>query len=178
VISEEAFMSRTDRVRRPLGLTIAIVATAIFYGLLPLSFLYFLWRVDATAKEVFIMGGVDIPTLIWLGGVFGGATLIICLMAWLGRPSWIRFVLVGCILPQTVFYLYWTVRAMTTPEDPVSGGLVQSTTRGFLSSCIGPGIIMVLPYVLWYVNRAPARAFYRRVPLSSLASNRDSEQHG
>jgi hypothetical protein len=38
-----------------------------------------------------------------------------------------------------------------------------------LLRCQFPAMILAPPYVIWYINRAPARAFYRRVPLASLA---------
>jgi hypothetical protein len=161
---------KTERVRRPLGLTIAIVATAIWYGLLPLLMLYFMRRVGATAEEAFVPGGIDISTWDWLEGLFGGIMLLFCLLAWLGRPAWSRFLLMAGMLLLTVVFLYRIYQAATTSVDPIFGGQVQSAMRNLLL-CQLPAMIIVPLYVIWYLNRAPARAFYRRVPLAQLHEN-------
>jgi hypothetical protein len=155
------------RVRRPLGLTIAIYATAIIYGLLPVLEVYFLRRLNATAEEALVPGGVGITTWNWLAAAFGGVVLVVCVLAWWGRPPWIRFVLMGILLFLTAVYLFRIVEAWNTEPDPITGGQVQETWRDMLN-CQLPVLIVVPLYVVWYLNRAPARAFYRRVPLESL----------
>ena len=160
--------SQTDRVRRPLGLSLAILFTAIPYGVIPLLEVYFLRRLDATASEAYILGGVDISTWSWVQGLIGGFVLVVCILAWWGHPSQIRFLLVGVLLLMTVINLYRIIEAWTSGVDPINGGLVQTGMRDLLG-CQLPAMILAPPYVIWYINRAPARAFYRRVPLASLA---------
>ena len=159
--------AKTDRVRRPLGLTIAVWGTAALFGVVPLLEVYFLKRLNATADEAFLLGGVDISTWNWLEGLFGGVMLIVCALAWLGRPGWIRFVLVGLLLIMTAINIYRIYEAWTTVVDPIFGGQTQEGLRALLR-CQLPGLIVLPPYVIWYINRAPARAFYRRVPLAAL----------
>jgi len=158
----------TGRVRRPLGLSLAILLTAVLYGLMPLLEVYFLRRLDATAKEAYILGGVDISTWTWLQGVIGGFVLIVCLLAWWGHPPQIRFLMVGVLLLMTAINLSRIVEAWTSRVDPIYGGLAQSAMRNLLR-CQFPAMVLAPPYVIWYINRAPARAFYRRVPLAALA---------
>lgn len=155
------------RVRRPLGLTIAILASAILYGLMPLVEVYFLRRLDATAEEALIPGGVTITTWNWLTAAFGGVILMLCILAWWGRPPWIRFLLMAALLLITLIYLYRIVEAWGTESDPIGGGQVQNAWRNMLN-CQLPAMLLVPLYVVWYLNRAPARAFYRRVPLDKL----------
>lgn len=157
------------RVRRPPGLTLALLATAALYGVLPLLEAYFLYRLDATAEEAFLLGGVTVTTWTWAQAAYGVLVLAVCGLAWWGRPPQIRFVLSGLLLVLTAITLYRVVETWTTPQDPIFGGQVQSALRGWLR-CQLPALVLVPLYVTWYLNRAPARAFYRRVPLSALTA--------
>ncbi|NDJ76407.1 MAG: hypothetical protein GYB65_09120 [Chloroflexi bacterium] len=159
-----------DRVYRPLGVTLALVATGVLYGILPLLEVYLLQELEATAGEAYIQGGVSISTWKVLQALYGGVVLMICIWAWWGRPPWVRFVLIGAILLPTLFNLWRVIDAWTSEIDPVFGGQAQEASRTFLLNCYLPGIILVPLYVVWYLNRAPARAFYWRVPLSELAA--------
>jgi hypothetical protein len=167
-VEKHALTQQTGRVRRPLGLSLAIILTAIPYGVMPLLEVYFLKRLDATAREAYILGGVDISTWTWVEGVMGGFVLIVCILAWWGHPSQIRFLMVGVLLLLTAINLYRIGEAWTSGVDPISGGLVQTGIRDLLG-CQLPAMILAPPYVIWYINRAPARAFYRRVPLAPRA---------
>ncbi len=154
-------VDRPARAPRPLGLMLALAATAALYGVAPLLEVYFLTRLDATADEAYLLGGVTITTWTWLQGAFGALVLGACLLAWWGRPPQIRFVLSGLLLALTLVMLYRVVEAVRAPVDPIFGGQAQSALRDYLR-CQLPGLILVPLYVLWYLNRAPARAFYRR----------------
>ena len=156
---------RPVRAPRPLGLTLALVAMAALYGVVPLLEVYFLKRLDATADEAYLLGGVTITVWTWLQGAFGALVLVVCALAWWGRPPQIRFVLMALLLVLTAITLYRVVEAARTPADPIFGGQAQSALRGYLR-CQLPGLIVEPLYVLWYLNRAPARAFYRRRPLA------------
>jgi hypothetical protein len=158
----------SDRVYRPLGLILAILAVALLYGVMPLLEVYFLRRINAVSEETFILGGVDIGTWTLLEGAYGGVVLVMCILAWWGRPSWIRFVFMAAVLFPAAVMLYRVIQTWIAPADPISGGQAQEISQGLLR-CQLPGLILVPLYVVWYINRAPARAFYRRVPLAALA---------
>ncbi|MBI5960060.1 MAG: hypothetical protein HY866_15070 [Chloroflexi bacterium] len=158
---------KDQRIYRPFGLSIAIFAAAVIYGILPLAEVYVLWRMNAAATDAYLIAGVEITTWKALQGLLGGVMLITCLLAWWGRPPQIRFVLVGLLLLLTSANLYRIVETWITPADPIFGGQTQAAIRDFLR-CQLPIMILVPLYVVWYINRAPARAFYRRVPLSAL----------
>jgi len=147
--------------RRPLGLTLALIATATLYGLLPLMEVYFLWRLNMTTSEAYILGGVDISAWNWLEGALGVVMLGVCALAWRGKPPWIRRVLMALLILVTVANLYRIIEAWRDQVDPIFDGQAQEVLRNFLR-CQFPALVIVPLYVLWYINRAPARAFYAR----------------
>ena len=151
------------RPRRPLGLTIALVATATLYGLLPLMEVYFLWRLNMAASEAYILGGVDITVWNWIEGGLGVVMLVVCVLAWFGRPTWIRQALMALLVVITAANLYRIWEAWRSEVNPIFDGQAQEVLRNFLR-CQFPALVVVPLYVLWYINRAPARAFYRRHP--------------
>ena len=153
---------RPVRAPRPLGLTLALVAMAALYGVVPLLEVYFLKRLDATADEAYLLGGVTITVWTWLQGAFGALVLVVCALAWWGRPPQIRFVLMALLLVLTAITLYRVVEAARTPADPIFGGQAQSALRGYLR-CQLPGLIVAAVRAV-YLNRAPAR-LHRRRPL-------------
>ena len=171
---QNALPTRYSRVYRPLGVSLAILATAVMYGLMPLGEIYFLQRINATAADTYLLGGVEIDTWTIMQGVYGGLILLACMLAWWGRPRQIRFVLIGLLLLITPVNLYRIVEAWTSSIDPIFGGQGQEADRVFLL-CQFPAMLLLPPYVIWYLNRAPARAFYRRIPLSTLRSTTPPE---
>jgi len=174
--SSTAPPSSALRVRRPPGLMLALLATAALYGLAPLLEAYFLHRLDATAEEAFLLGGVTVTTWTWIQAVYGVLMLLVCGLAWWGRPPQIRFVLTGLLLVLTAVTFYRIIETWTAPQNPIFGGQLQTTLRGYLR-CQLPAMVLVPLYVTWYLNRAPARAFYRRQPLATLGRSSSSLPH-
>lgn len=160
--------ARAERVVRPLGLSIAILATAILYGIAPLLEVYFVHRLSMTAEESFVLGGADVSQWAWIEGAVGGAILALCILVWWGRPAWMRHVLVAAMLAVTAANLYRIVDAAVSPSNPVYDGLAQSALRSWLV-CQLPALLLIPLYTTWYLSRAPARAFYARVPLSQVS---------
>lgn len=157
------------RAHRPLGLSLALLATAILYGLTPLFEVYFIRRLSMTTQESFLLGGVEVSAWVWVQAGVGALILLLCALAWWGRPPWIRHALVAVIALVTLANLYRGVEAASAPADPVYAGQAQSILRGWLL-CQLPALILVPLYTAWYLNRAPARAFYRRSPTSHPAA--------
>lgn len=154
------------RIRRPPGVTLALVAVAALYGLRPLLEAALYHRLDATAEEALIPGGVELSAWTTVEGIFGAVMLALCLLAWLGRPARIRWALIGTMLALTAVNLIRITQAWRVAPDPVFGGQVQSGLRSALL-CQLPLMVLVPLYVTWYLNRAPARAFFRRDSLRS-----------
>ncbi len=162
-------LPRHARVYRPLGLSIAILATAVIYGLFPLGEVYFLHRIEATAADTYLVSGVDVGDWNIIQGIYGVCILVACVLAWWGRPRQIRFVLVLLLIVITPVNLYRILEAWTSSVDPIFGGQGQEVDRAILL-CQFPAMLLLPPYAIWYLNRAPARAFYRRVPLAALST--------
>ncbi|MCC7206303.1 MAG: hypothetical protein IT323_03300 [Anaerolineae bacterium] len=142
---------------RPLGLTLAILATALGYGLIPmLPVLLVLWTA-LTGREI----GLEMANtpLNWLGVLLGVAVLVACVFAWWGRPRGVRRALLILVWLSTAFMLYRVGLALTSaPSLGQVGGSLSSGMAVLL--CQGPVLVFVPLYVTWYLNRAPARAFY------------------
>jgi hypothetical protein len=153
-------MNVGNRRHRPLGLTIAILATMGLYGIWPmLPALLLIW-VDARGHRN--VGGEIINTLGWVNTALGFITIVACVMAWVGRPRWSRWLMIVLVLLATAFRLVQTVQALTTPNCAIGQvcGSLQSLERPY-ALCQGLMLILVPLYIIWYMNRAPARAFYR-----------------
>ncbi|MBN2305324.1 MAG: hypothetical protein JXQ72_12640 [Anaerolineae bacterium] len=166
-MSKKQRLPRYERVYRPPGLSIAIISTGIIYGLLPLLNMYFKWRIQAAGEDTLFGGGIDITTWDWAGAVFGFVMLLLCVPAWGGRPARIRWVFVGALVVVVLVHAIRIIELWMEDVHPIFGGQAEETLRNYLL-CQVPVLIAVPLYVIWYLNRAPARAFYRRVPLASL----------
>src|SRR5438270_11125990 len=90
--------------KRPLGLLIAIIATALVYGIGPL--VYPILFVAFVVRKGGPPSGVDASNLaIAQSVVVGVVVLLLCLSAWIGRPRWGRLALIGVVWAVTIFQL-------------------------------------------------------------------------
>jgi len=147
----------TDACFRPLGLSLAILSTAIGYGLIPMMpLLPIIWsRVARRDIGIEILGGSNGLFAIGLGFV----TLIICVLAWRGRPPGVQFVMLALVWVATAYLGFRIVQSMISqPEIYGLVGGTLSNVNGLI--CQLPILIFVPLYVTWYLNRAPARNFY------------------
>jgi hypothetical protein len=151
---------------------LAIIVSVLLFSVLPLLqtgiILALDWRlrqaqVDLNGEQAIFGGdfrGVSDLTLIFQG-VSGMVFLIIAVLAWRGRPTWGRVALIAAVIGLTAVTAFNTINGLTAQPDAGAGidsgaGLVQQLLCGRLA------FTFVIPlYVLWYMNRAPARAFYR-----------------
>ncbi|MBC8170629.1 MAG: hypothetical protein H7X77_03120 [Anaerolineae bacterium] len=166
------------RPGRPLGLTLAILATAFIFSIVPLlrlgldllimqHFNSLTWPSlpygEGEVEPIFSGGEthlVNLPELL-LVSTLGTAFLIVAIFAWRGKPVWIRFILYWGVLCLDVIYTLLILRSILMPVSLEQGltsidGTLRSSQIGYLVM-----IILVSLYLLWYMNRAPARAFYR-----------------
>lgn len=93
----------------------------------------------------------------------GGAVvfLAICVVVWRGGKWWMRALFSGAVVTFAVITLFASLRVLLTPTSLENG--LSSGDSILNALCSGGLIITILVplYVLWYVNRAPARAFFR-----------------
>lgn len=168
---------RAPKPPRPLGLSLAILASMMLYSLLPLLQVAMVLIVQLRLQSIplTIPGeGGDIAPLA-VGGDFTGMSsgglilqsvlallfLGIAILAWRGRPAWIRGVMIAAVLGLLGFTTAATTLALLTPSTLETGFDSGEPLRQSLqwSKLLLSALIAL--YVLWYINRGPARAFYR-----------------
>ncbi len=165
---------RADNLRPPrtFGLSIAIISSVILFTVMPLAQVIWLgllrWRLRdldyGSGLPPFAVGG-DYGDI---GGgqliirvAFGLLFLMIAAFAWTGRPRGIRWIMLAAVLIMTAFTIIVTLvplfQAQTLAQGIDSGDTFRHVILGaqlFLS-------VLIPLYVVWYINRGPARAFYR-----------------
>jgi hypothetical protein len=147
--------------------------SVIFYTILPLLQVGFTWYLRQRTRNnaMFSVGG-SIDTI---GGALGFASvtnaellaravpalvyLIIAIFAWRGKPGVVRYVMVVSVF--VIFFWYSGLTYLQALEDrqvqAYSSSAFESVLRN--SYYISAGLVAL--YILWYMNRGPARAFYR-----------------
>lgn len=170
-----------QRPPRPFGVSLAIIAAFFMFSLLPLLQAGLLLAVQSRFNNISLPE--DYPQPITGGEILGlssgglllqimaaAAFLLVSGLAWRGRPPAIRFVFVGAVLLLTIIKLLVLVAGRLATADAQIG--VSSLDS--LASSIQAGQLvieaLVTLYVLWYMNRGPARAFYRGYYLSEGSS--------
>jgi hypothetical protein len=141
------------RPRRPRGLTIALLACTVLYGLYPLAQgLFFIF--PAFSRPTY-----EVQPRVALNIVLGLAFLILMIPAWRGRPPRIRLVLTGAVLGLMLLYLGFAVADLAAQS-----GLALDSTSALdrtTATCSIPFYLLLTTYIVWYLNRYPSRAYYR-----------------
>jgi hypothetical protein len=148
-----------SRRYRPLGLSVAILSAALLYGVLPLLPVLLMVWLNAQGR---LIGAEIVSWLGWLNAGLGFLTLLASVIAWLGRPSWSRWALIALVLVATALRLIQEAQVLLTRSTGVGdvGGSLSELGRP-LALCQIPLLVLVPLYIAWYMNRAPARAFYQ-----------------
>jgi len=144
---------------RPLGLSVAILAAALLYGVLPLLPVLLMVWLNFQGR---IMGAEIVSWLGWLNAALGLLTLLASVLAWVGRPSWSRWMLIGLVVLATALRLVQEAQVLFSRSSGI--GEVGGNLSGLgqpLALCQIPLLILTPLYIAWYMNRAPARAFYQ-----------------
>lgn len=147
---------------RPLGLVLAIFAAFLIYGLGPLIPLFLRLLINLRGGTM----GLDLNGIVdWEAIAFAAAIFVLCFLAWLGRPRWSRWGLIVVVWLATVVQFIATLQSLSpqATNSGVVGGDFQSLTRP-LQICELLYLVLIPLYLTWYMNRAPARAFYRAEP--------------
>lgn len=161
-----------QRPPRTFGLSIALIASVILFTVMPLAQVIWLgllrWRLHdldfGSGPQPFAIGG-DYSDI---GGgqliirvAFGLLFFMVAAFAWAGRPRGIRWVMLAAVLIMTAFTIIVTLvplfQAQALAQGIDSGDTFRHVILGaqlFLS-------VLIPLYVVWYINRGPARAFYR-----------------
>lgn len=160
---------------RPLGVSLAILMSVLLFCILPLTLvgLYLL-----TNRQVYIdfetenaLGtsgiaagsgilGISINTLA-VQTITGLVFMVIAVFAWRGRPPEVRFVFVAAVLVVTGLALVTNILPAINAQCsqlPCDSGIEANRA---VAAAQFPAFVLVPLYVIWYMNRGPARAFYR-----------------
>lgn len=177
-------MSKNPRVFRPLGLTLAILAAIVAFSVYPIAKTYFAYRLnDCTNDAGFACGISSFPfdTLTQAIGVLGVVVFITAIFAWWGKPPQIRFIFQGAVLLTAIMLMLESiVRVLDANTDLSEGQLFKDSTEELFNSvlrCQIPMLILVALYIIWYCNRAPARAFYTQKPIQTLKDSQQENEH-
>lgn len=160
------------RPHRPFGVSLAIVLTVLLFTVIPLLQIGQLLLIRQHIYESLMedgvqpigvggeIQGVSEITLI-VRGLFAAIVFVIAVFAWRGRPSVSRLLLVLVVFVITGLRFIEIVTQSLARTDFQTGftsfdSLIRVLAAGqFFAS------LAVLVYVTWYMNRGPARAFYR-----------------
>jgi hypothetical protein len=159
---------------RPLGLSLAIIISVILFSLLPIAQIIFVLSLRQQFQAIEFLpgsGAVGGDLLIADANLIvpfvnGILFLIIAVFAWRGKPQGVRFAFIAGVIYLTAVTILMTVVTVNA-EPTVEQGLDSGAQ--FENSLLGVRVVLsvlVALYVIWYVNRGPARAFYRGYYLS------------
>ncbi|MBZ0291056.1 MAG: hypothetical protein K8L99_00665 [Anaerolineae bacterium] len=155
---------------RPLGLSIAIFVSALLFAILPLVQVAFYLSVYLRFRNIEFLegGGASGADILGLSGgelilqtVVSLIFLVIAVLAWRGKPARIRMVFVGAVIIMTLATIVATVLAFNAKNGAAQGFDSGAVLADSLLQARLIFTLLVAAYVLWYVNRGPARAFYR-----------------
>ncbi|NWF67794.1 MAG: hypothetical protein HXY40_01790 [Chloroflexi bacterium] len=167
-------MSQSKKPGRPFGLSLAIALSVIYFSLLPLLFNGLIWSVRQhfvalpvaeNAAEIgldtpLFQGAEGLPQVNLWQIVLSVVFLVVAVLAWRGRPPAMRFVLLFAIIGITVFNLALTFGGQAADAATVGIDSAAQIEESLSLVQLMSNALVVL-YVLWYINRAPSRAFYR-----------------
>ena len=155
--------TNSNYVFRPLGLTIGIMAAFVLFGFWQLIKFYIAYRLNA-GETNFTVNGFPYDTWTKAGGIAGTIIMVCSIFAWLGKPPLMRWFFQVMVLVSGLL-LIGEAFARIYGDTSVSGMGSLNNVATDSSQCLIPTYIGTLIYVLWFMNRAPARAFYTQTPL-------------
>ena len=138
---------------RPLGLTLALWACTLLYGLYPLAEALF-YLILITRRS-----STPVSPRAFLSLILSVGFLLLMIPAWLGRPPQIRKILTVVVLGLMVINLGLAlVDLLNRPTNVLADSSTAITQTA--DTCSFPIYILVTAYIVWYLNRYPSRAYY------------------
>jgi hypothetical protein len=178
---------------RTLGIVLAIALGIVLYVLLPFIFVGFTLRLQANTRSseviiggdgtTFIGGGMGfvsvMPWELALWGIGALAFLIVASLTWHGKPPQMRLIYTGAVILMPLWFGgLWMYRTYRDNQFLQQSGAIVPTPPIF-SICQGGVVLPILVvtlYNVWYMNRGPARAFFRGYYLEHPAEQRDARR--
>ncbi len=161
-------MIRSPKPARSFGLSLAIIAGVFLFTGIPLFQLaIFVFVSRPMYEDGGVITGMKVGIIdegqLFLQVIFALAFLIIALFGWRGRPSGIRLVLSVAVVVITIYNtLFVLLPAIVSVPDVVVSGIDSSfeLSRQLRVGQLVASLVVML-YMVWYLNRWPARAFFR-----------------
>lgn len=150
----------SQRVLPTLGLRLGLMMTFMVIGVAPLIKVYVAFRLNAGQDD--IIWRVPFDTWTILVGFSCLSLLLVTFMAWRAWPPGIRVIFQGVLITTMVLIIIETIVRL---DDEACANCVVSIREDVINDvfrCLLPIQILTFFYMIWYINRAPARAFYRR----------------
>lgn len=153
---------------RPFGLTLALVAILIVFVMMPLLMVVYVLVVNdfMVMERGAYITGIDLPALDTTPYLIQGAISLwflgLVLMAWRGRPAWVRWLLPLSLIILTGLTIISQVLPLISQPSSLSNG-IDSTSTLIQPLAMGYAVltITITTYTTWFVNRWSSRAFFR-----------------
>lgn len=138
---------------RPLGLSIALWACTVLYGLYPLA--------EATFYLVMTSrrSSIQVPPRVLIGLGLSVGFLLLMVPAWRGRPPQIRLALTAAVLLLMIINLGFALGDLLTQPEGIIADSATDLNRA-ANTCAIPLYVLITAYIVWYLNRYPSRAYY------------------
>lgn len=146
---------------RPLptfGLRLGLMVTFMTMGVTPLLKVYIAYRLNAGENE--IAWGVPFDLWIKLVGICAVATLIATVLAWRGRPAAIQWIL-PILLVMSLILICAEAAVRYYSDCPTCIIQVNQDFINRIFRFLIPLQVLTVIYMVWYINREPAKRFYR-----------------
>lgn len=169
---------RTLRPPRPLGLALAILTSTLLFTLLPFMQLAMTTIVDLRLQRLpltipdgqggsaaMVAAGTAFsdlaPAQLAVQALLAAGFLGVAVAAWLVRRPAMRWIFTAVVLAYSLLTVISAAVPLFAPVDLTQGVDSGDAVRRPLILMQTAITLLVLLYVIWYVNRAPSRAFYR-----------------
>ncbi len=174
---------------RPFGVILAILLSVLFFSVIPgLTVLSRIMIEEHITREqvitlqdgsqVTVTSGIDEDsalgqTRLQIQLAISIGFIVVAIFAWRGRPAWMRYLFMLTVLGIAGILLFQSFTLFR--ENNLTGGTGEAFFQ-FLQNTNILFLILVPVYVVWYLNRAPARAFYRGYYLQEEIDNLEEAQ--
>ncbi len=152
----------TERPRRPWGLSLMLLMCFALYVALPLLGILFPWFVALRYRPPGGDSGAEVGGWGVLQVAVSVVFAVALALAWFRRPPQIRWAVAGLALAQAALVIARALWLLGQPPPMDSMAEMDRNAQPFLVvSALALGL-----FVSWYVNRAPAVAFFSGAPIA------------
>lgn len=163
-------MDAPSRPARPLGLSLMLVTCFVIYVVGPLLALLYPVLLARLLRPEGGDSGADLGALGASQVGFSLVFAVVSVLAWRGRPPQIRWALAGLALLQAAVVIGYGLWLLRQPGPFDSMDELQRRVQPYLM--IGASALGL--FVAWYVNRAPAVAFFTGRPVAYIEDEADN----